>query len=213
MTDPLIFYPALYLLIPAAYLIGSIPFGLLIGKRMGIDLRVSGSKNIGATNVLRTAGKGPALLTLLFDSLKGAIPLLIFRAALGNTASGAEFWEGVIGLTAVTGHIFPVFLSFKGGKGVATGLGVIAVYSPAPAAVVLLIWISVAALTKRSSLAAISAVISLPFIYLCSYLLSGGSFIKIFFGILLAILIILKHKQNIKRLINGTESKIGEKTS
>lgn len=205
MTDPLIFFPALYLLIPAAYLIGSIPFGLLIGKRMGIDLRASGSKNIGATNVLRTAGKVPALLTLLSDSLKGAIPLLICRAALGNTASGAELWEGVIGLTAVIGHVFPVFLSFKGGKGVATGFGVLAVYSPLPAAVVLLIWVSVAALTRYSSLAAISAVISLPFIYL----LSGGSFAKIFFGILLAILIVLKHKQNIKRLINGTESRIG----
>jgi acyl phosphate:glycerol-3-phosphate acyltransferase len=144
-------------------------------------------------------------LTLLSDSLKGAIPLLIFRAVIGNTAVGAELWEGVIGLTAVIGHIFPVFLSFKGGKGVATGFGVLAVYSPVSAAVVLLVWISVAALTRYSSLAAISAVISLPFIYL----LSGGSFTKIFFGILLAILIVLKHKQNIKRLINGTESKIG----
>lgn len=209
MTDSLILHPALYLLVPAAYLIGSIPFGLLIGKRMGIDLRASGSKNIGATNVLRTAGKAPALLTLLSDSLKGAIPLLIFRAALGNAASGAEFWEGVIGLTAVIGHIFPVFLSFKGGKGVATGFGVIAVYSPVSAAVALLVWILVAALTRYSSLAAISAVLSLPFIYL----LSGGSFIKIFFGILLAILIVLKHKQNIKKLVNGTESRIGAKAA
>lgn len=209
MTDPLILNPALYLLIPAAYLVGSVPFGLLIGKRMGIDLRASGSKNIGATNVLRTAGKVPALLTLLGDSLKGAVPLLIFRAAVGNAASGAEFWEGVIGLTAVIGHIFPVFLSFKGGKGVATGFGVIAVYSPASATVALLVWVLVAALTRYSSLAAISAVLSLPFIYL----LSGGSFIKIFFGILLAILIVLKHKQNIKKLVNGTESRIGAKAA
>lgn len=209
MTDFLIFYPALYLLVPAAYLIGSIPFGLLIGKKMGIDLRASGSKNIGATNVLRTAGKLPALLTLIGDSLKGAIPLLLLRTMSGNAASGAEFWEGVIGLTAVIGHIFPVFLSFKGGKGVATGFGVIAVYSPVSAAVALLVWILVAALTRYSSLAAISAVLSLPFIYL----LSGGSFIKIFFGILLAILIVLKHQQNIKKLVNGTESRIGEKTS
>ena len=209
MTDPLILYPALYLLIPVAYLIGSIPFGLLIGKRMGIDLRASGSKNIGATNVLRTAGKLPALLTLIGDSLKGAIPLLLFRTMSGNAASGAEFWEGAIGLTAVIGHIFQVFLSFKGGKGVATGFGVIAVYSPVSAAVALLVWILVAALTRYSSLAAISAVLSLPFIYL----LSGGSFIKIFFGILLAILIVLKHKQNIKKLVNGTESRIGAKAA
>ncbi|MEW6714617.1 MAG: glycerol-3-phosphate 1-O-acyltransferase PlsY [Nitrospirota bacterium] len=209
MTDPLILNPALYLLVPVAYLIGSIPFGLLIGKRMGIDLRASGSKNIGATNVLRTAGKVPALLTLIGDSLKGAIPLLIFRKMFGNAASGAELWEGVIGLTAVIGHIFPVFLSFKGGKGVATGFGVIAVYSPVSAAVALLVWILIAALTRYSSLAAISAVLSLPLIYL----LSGGSFIKIFFGILLAILIVLKHKQNIKKLINGTESRIGAKAA
>ncbi len=209
MTDSLILYPALYFLIPAAYLIGSIPFGLLVGKGMGIDLRASGSKNIGATNVLRTAGKFPALLTLLGDSLKGAIPLLIYRAVIGNAAPDAELWQGVIGLTAVIGHIFPVFLSFKGGKGVAVSFGVLAVYSPESAVIVLLVWISLAALTRYSSLAAISAVISLPFIYL----LSGASFIKIYFGILLAILIVLKHKQNIKRLINGAESKIGEKTS
>lgn len=207
MTDSLVLYPSLYFLIPAAYLIGSIPFGLLIGKRMGIDPRASGSKNIGATNVLRTAGRVPALLTLLSDSLKGAIPLLICRAVLGKTASGAELWEGAIGLTAVIGHVFPVFLSFKGGKGVATGFGFLAVYSPVPAAVVLLVWISVAAMTRYSSLAAISAVISLPFIYL----LSGGPFTKISFGILLAILIVLKHKENIKKLINGTESRIGAK--
>ena len=207
MTDSLVLYPELFFLIPAAYLIGSIPFGLLIGKSMGIDLRASGSKNIGATNVLRTAGWIPALLTLLSDSLKGAIPLLIFRSVLGKTASGAELWEGIIGLSAVIGHVFPVFLSFKGGKGVATGFGVLAVYSPVPAAVVLLIWISVAAMTRYSSLAAISAVISLPFIYL----LSGGSFTEISFGILLAILIVLKHHENIKKLINGTESRIGAK--
>jgi glycerol-3-phosphate acyltransferase PlsY len=209
VTDKVLLYPQLPFLISAAYLIGSIPFGLIIGKLLGIDPRLSGSRNIGATNVLRTAGKLPALLTLFGDALKGATPIMIFKAVMGNTSPGAELWEGVIGLTAVIGHIFPVFLSFKGGKGVATGFGVITVYTPLPALAVLLIWLSAALLTKYSSLAAICAVSSLPFIYL----LSGVSFVKIFFGILLAILIVLKHKKNIKRLIDGTESKIGGNAS
>jgi len=209
VTDHLTIYPTLYLFIPAAYLVGSIPFGVLIGKRMGIDLRQSGSRNIGATNVLRTAGRIPALLTLIGDVLKGAIPILIFRSMYGSTITGSEFWEGLIGLTAIVGHIFPVFLTFKGGKGVATGFGAISVYSPVSSAVVLLIWISVAALTRYSSLAAICAVLSLPLIYL----LTGESVTKLSFGILLAILIVLKHKQNIVRLINRTEPRIGGKAS
>ncbi len=217
MASVLTFYPQLYILLPIAFLSGSIPFGLVFTKSKGIDLRSAGSKNIGATNVLRTAGKGPALLTLLCDILKGAVPVILcnyiiasITPAEGGTAlisNAKDFWGGLTGLAAVSGHIFSIFLSFKGGKGVATGLGVLAAYSPLSAGLILLIWISVAVFTKYSSLAAITAVSALPVIFA----FMDFSKIKIVFGILFAVLIIFRHKENIKRLIEGKESKIGDK--
>lgn len=217
MTDSLLsFYPALYLLIPVAFLAGSLPFGLLFAKSKGVDIRSAGSKNIGATNVLRTVGKAPAILTLLCDVLKGAVPVLICNYLISvkvpaeNAAllhSAKDLWGGIIGLTAVAGHIFPVFLSFKGGKGVATGFGVLIAYGPLSALITLLIWISVALITKYSSLAAIVAVGALP----VTFFLLDFSKTKIIFAMLFALLIISKHKENIKRLFEGKEPKIGEK--
>ncbi|MBI5408367.1 MAG: glycerol-3-phosphate 1-O-acyltransferase PlsY [Nitrospirae bacterium] len=213
-ASPLSFYPPMFLIIPAAFIMGSIPFGLLTTKNKGIDLRAAGSKNIGATNVLRTAGKWPALLTLLGDVLKGVIPVLICSYIVAakipaeNTEllnAAKDLWGGIAGLSAVAGHIFSVFLSFKGGKGVATGLGVLIAYSPLTAAATLLIWISIAAITRYSSLAAIIAVGALP----VTFRLLDHSNIKIIFGILLAVLIVYRHKENIKRLVKGEESKIG----
>jgi glycerol-3-phosphate acyltransferase PlsY len=211
------FYPLLYLIIPAGFIIGSIPFGILATKNRGIDLRAAGSKNIGATNVLRTAGKLPALVTLAGDVFKGAVPVVICNyiiANIGQTTYNAElisnakdFWGGVAGLSAIAGHIFSIFLSFKGGKGVATGLGVLIAYSPVTAVITLFIWIVVAVITRYSSLAAIIAVALLP----VTFALSDFSRNKIVFSILFAILIISKHKENIKRLIKGKESKIGKK--
>jgi glycerol-3-phosphate acyltransferase PlsY len=209
-------YYVLYLLIPLAYLIGSIPFGVLLSKRRGIDLRATGSGNIGATNVLRTMGKMPALLTLLGDSLKGVISVMLCRIILNNilTPSGnstilypsRELWEGIIGFTAIVGHIYSVFLSFKGGKGVATGFGVLAIYSPLSALIMFFIWISVVVFTKYSSLGGITAFIALPLILL----FLGASFVKLSFALAITILIVYKHKDNIKRLIQGTEAKIGK---
>lgn len=218
MTDsPLLFYPVLFLLIPVAFLIGSIPCGLLFTRSKGIDIRTAGSKNIGATNVLRTAGKAPALMTLLADMLKGAVPVLICNYIVAgkipteNTLllkNAKDLWGGIIGFSAVAGHIFSIFLSFRGGKGVATGLGVLLAYSPVTALLTLIIWIITAAVTKYSSLAAIVAVGALPI----TLALLDFSKIKIVTGVLLAILIIFRHKENIKRLIAGTESKIGRKS-
>ncbi len=190
----------LYLLIPASYIIGSVPFGILVAKFKGVDLQEVGSRNIGATNVLRTAGKLPALITLLGDSLKGAVPLILCRFV-----SGGEIWESILGVAVVLGHMHSIFLSFKGGKGVATGLGVLAVYSPVPAILLIIIWGLTMFFTKYSSLSAITAFISLPVIFI----LFGASEIKIFFAIILAFLIILRHRDNIKRLLDGTEQKIG----
>lgn len=191
-----------YLLILIAYFIGSIPFGVLVAKARGIDLQNVGSKNIGASNVFRSVGKLPALLTLLGDALKGtaAIILCVFMIGRG-------FWEGVIGIAVVLGHMYSIFLSFRGGKGVATGLGVLVVYSPFPAIILIIIWVLTALFTKYSSLAAITAFISLPVIFA----LFEASKEKISFAIMLAFLIILKHRSNIKRLFAGTETKIGEK--
>jgi glycerol-3-phosphate acyltransferase PlsY len=211
------FYPLLYLIIPAGFIIGSIPFGILATRNKGVDLRTTGSKNIGATNVLRTAGKLPALVTLAGDVFKGAVPVVICNyiiVNIGQTAGNAElisnakdFWGGVAGLSAIAGHIFSIFLSFKGGKGVATGLGVLIAYSPVSAIITISVWIAVAVITKYSSLAAIVAVAALP----VTFAMSDFSGIKIAFAILFAILIISKHKENIKRLIAGKESKIGDK--
>ncbi len=216
IISALLLNPLLYLLIPAAFLIGSIPFGILFTRGKGIDLRNTGSKNIGATNVLRSAGKIPALLTLVCDILKGVAPVLICKIIIDNMGTvvnrnlllaAGDLWLGITGFSAVAGHIFSVFLSFRGGKGVATGLGATAVYSPVSVAVLLLIWISVAIITRYSSLAAIVAFLSLPLVFA----ITGASGIKIFFGILLALLIIYRHKSNIRNLFSGTESGIGKK--
>ncbi len=211
------FFPLLYLIIPAGFIIGSIPFGVLATKNKGVDLRKTGSKNIGATNVLRTAGKLPALLTLAGDVFKGAVPVVICNYIITNISrttgyselisNAKDFWGGVAGLSAIAGHIFSIFLSFKGGKGVATGLGVLLAYSPASAIIAISVWTAVAVITKYSSLAAIVAVAALP----VTFAMLDFSGIKIAFAILFAILIISKHKENIKRLIAGKEPKIGDK--
>ncbi len=210
--------PVIYLLVPFAFLLGSIPFGLIFTKSKGIDLRSTGSKNIGATNVLRSAGKLPALFTLLGDMIKGAIPVFICKYMIGNIdialqadelVIAEDLWAGLVGLSAVLGHTFSVFLSFKGGKGVATGFGVLLVYSPMAAAVGLIIWIAVAVISKISSLAAITAVGLMPVVFI----LFRASAVKVTIGIVLAALIIYKHKSNIKNLIAGTESRIGSKDS
>ena len=200
----------LYMLVPAAYLIGSIPFGLIFTRGSGVDLRSTGSRNIGATNVLRSVGKIPAILTLLFDGLKGAIPVIICKYILSTSNPEmlfGELWISAVGLAAVLGHMFSVFLGFRGGKGVATGIGVIAGYSPSVSLILIGIWIAVAIVTKYSSLAALVSVASLPLIYV----IKGASAITISFGIILAALIIFKHKTNISNLMSGSESRIGKK--
>lgn len=218
MTCPFTaFSPFLLLLLPAAFISGSIPFGVLFTRGRGIDLRSTGSKNIGATNVLRSAGKIPAVLTLICDMLKGALPLVICRLVIANmhgaphTGANAvvmeDIWLGAAGLAAVLGHMFSVFLSFRGGKGVATGFGVLLVFSPAVAGIMLLVWILTAIVFRYSSLAAIIAVAVMPLMLF----LSGASAVKTGFGVLIAALIIWKHIPNIKKLISGTESKIGKK--
>ena len=211
------FDPLIYLIVPAAFLIGSIPFGILFSKGSGVDLTSTGSKNIGATNVLRTVGKLPAVLTLICDMLKGTVAVFICGVMIESLDPGGwspelvltieDLWLGIAGLAVVSGHMFSVFLSFRGGKGVATGFGAMIFYSPSAAGIMFLAWILTALIFRYSSLAAIVAVASMPVILA----LLDASTSKIIIGLLLALLIVFKHIPNIKNLVAGTESRIGDK--
>ena len=184
----------------SGYLIGSIPFGLILTRLAGLgDVRTIGSGNIGATNVLRTGNKTIAALTLLLDMLKGTFIVTI----LGIIEPTAAY---VAGLAVVLGHVFPLWLKFKGGKGVATCFGVILVLSPTTALVSLIAWILTAYFTRYSSLAALVSISLLP---ITSLLLGDLPLAALSF--ILAILNVYTHRENIKRLRAKTEPKVGEK--
>ena len=184
------------------YLLGSVPFGIVITRALGLgDLRQIGSGNIGATNVLRTGHKGAALATLLLDSGKGAIAVLLARWLGGETAAV------MAGAGALLGHCFPVWLGFKGGKGVATFLGtLIALYWPLGLAACA-IWVAVAAVSRISSLSALVAVGTSP---LVAALMGKGQIAAA--ALFMAALIFWRHKENIAHLLAGTEPRIGRKT-
>jgi len=191
------------LLIILAFIIGSIPVGVLVAKTKGIDLKMVGSGNIGATNVLRSLGKGPAALTLLGDVMKGVIVV-----ALGKYFGMGTFYQGLIGLSAILGHNFSLFLRFRGGKGVATSLGVFILYSPQTALITSIIWAVVVLTTKYSSL---GALISFGLLPLNVILLDSDSKDKLPIAFLVTIFILLRHSDNIRRLMKGTERRIGER--
>ena len=194
----------IFALIIASFIIGSIPTGLLIAKTKGIDLRKIGSGNIGATNVMRAVGKEAALLTLVGDIGKGIIPVVMVRLV-----SPGFLYEAAAGLSAIMGHNFSIFLKFKGGKGVATSLGVLAAFSPHVGLFTAMLWLMTAKWTRYSSLSALVAFGLLPF----SFYLIDYSRQNIIFGAIIAFLIFIRHAANIKRLIQGTESKIGQKAN
>jgi acyl phosphate:glycerol-3-phosphate acyltransferase len=197
------FYAVLALL--TGYLLGSLPFGLLLTRAAGLgDVRSIGSGNIGATNVLRTGHKGLAAATLLLDLLKGTIAVILV-AAVAKQLVGFEAYRlaYVAGLGALLGHLFPVWLRFSGGKGVATFIGVL-LGAHWPAAVLFcLVWAAVAAGWRYSSLAALSGTGAVV-IY---YVLLGQA--GLFFIVVMAGLILVKHHANIRRLLNGEEARIG----
>jgi glycerol-3-phosphate acyltransferase PlsY len=197
MTDPSI---AFLLALVGGYLIGSVPFGLLLTRAAGLgDIRGIGSGNIGATNVLRTGRKGLAVATLLLDALKGVAAVLLARWFLGDQ-------DLVAGTAAVLGHTMPVWLGFKGGKGGATGLGVcLAAMWPVGLAC-MAIWLISAKVTRISSAATLIGVASAPVLAL---LLSDTEHALL--ALLVGILIFWRHEANIRRLIAGTEPRIGQK--
>ena len=190
------------ILLIAAFVLGSIPFGIITAKVKGIDLKKVGSGNIGATNVLRSLGRWPAVITLLGDILKGTLAV-----AIGKYSGVEPLYEGLIGIAAILGHNFSIFLGFKGGKGVATSLGVLLMYTPHVALVTLIVWIGVVLFTKYSSLGAIVSFALLP---LNIMLFDFQDKTKIIISILISLFIIIRHKDNIKRLMKGTERKIGQ---
>ncbi len=197
ITDPSI---AFVLALVGGYLIGSIPFGLMLTRAAGLgDIRAIGSGNIGATNVLRTGRKGLAVATLLLDALKGVAAVLLARWFLGEQ-------DLVAGTAAVLGHTMPVWLGFKGGKGGATGLGVCFAAMWPVGLVCMVIWLVAAKVTRISSAATLTAVAAAPVLAL---FLSGAEHALL--ALLVGLLIFWKHEGNIRRLLAGTEPRIGQK--
>lgn len=194
-------WDTLLLVAVAAYLIGSIPFGILITRTLGLgDLRAIGSGNIGATNVLRTGHKGAALATLLLDGAKGAVAVLLARWLAGEDAAQ------LAGLSAFLGHLYPVWLNFKGGKGVATFLGVLLAMDWRVGLAACGVWALAAALTRMSSAAAlISAATSSIWLIMFDH----GR--MLFLVMILTLLVYFRHGANISRMRKGTEPKIGAK--
>jgi acyl phosphate:glycerol-3-phosphate acyltransferase len=194
------FYTQLLAALAFGYLLGSVPFGLLITRAAGLgDVRNIGSGNIGATNVLRTGNKGLAALTLILDALKGTAAVLV------ASVYGPEL-ALVAGFGAFLGHLFPVWLGFKGGKGVATYLGVLAGLAWKVALVFAAVWLAVAFIMRYSSLAALIASVAVPLtlIYL------GRIDYAVLFAIM-TVIVFIKHRTNVSRLLAGTESRIGAK--
>ena len=199
-----------------AYLIGSINFSIIISKKMaGFDVREKGSGNAGTTNVLRTVGKKAAALTLICDILKGVIPVLL-AIIIGNIANhfGAEirvdYLAQVAGVSTIIGHTFPVFFKFKGGKGVASSLGLILIINWQIGLICLVFALLVMAVTRMVSLGSITAAILFAILTLFGisaqfYIVQGN---YIIFGIVLAAIVIFNHRSNIKRILSGTENKL-----
>ncbi len=193
------------LVIAAAYLIGSIPFGYLLARFWkGIDIRKYGSGNIGATNVWRTLGKGPGMIVLALDLLKGVTAVLLAKQ-LENTDIA------VLGaaLAGMAGHSWSLWLGFKGGKIIATGAGAVLAIAPLPLLLAFLVWVTTVALTRYVSLGSILGAISLP-LWMMVFQYHKTTLI---FSVLVAAFAVWKHSSNIKRLLNGTEFKIGQKKS
>ena len=193
-------------LILAAYLLGAIPFGLLLAKIKGVDLQKVGSGNIGATNVYRCVGKRWGIAAFILDAVKGFVPAFVFPMMV----SPAPAWLGLAcGVAAVAGHNWPVWLKFKGGKGVSTSAGMLLGIAPAAVGIGFVVFAATVALTRFVSLGSILAAIAVPTAFLAmdrtDNRLLGGALV------VMGLLTILKHRANIRRLLAGTEPKISGK--
>ena len=196
-----------------AYLVGSIPFGYLVARARGVDIFAQGSGNVGATNVGRVLGRWFGILVFALDFAKGAGPVVAARCLLPADAEG--LWSrGLLevgaGMAAFVGHLFPIYLRFRGGKGVATGAGVVAVLFPLPALTAFLTWLGVVAATRYISLASSLAAVALVAMHL------GPNGVDLtdprtVFALVAGLLVVVKHRGNWRRLRDGTESRLGER--
>lgn len=185
------------------YLIGSLSFAVIVSRLFGLaDPRSYGSGNPGATNVLRSGNKGAAILTLVFDALKGYVPVVVaLQMGLNETV------VTLVGLGAFLGHLWPVFFKFEGGKGVATAAGALLGFSPALGGIVLLVWLGMAVVFRYSSLASLSAAVAAPLVQIV-----GWGFGPLSIGVIvMSLLLIWRHEANIRKLLSGQESKLGQK--
>lgn len=185
------------------YLIGSLSFAVIVSRLFGLaDPRSYGSGNPGATNVLRSGNKGAAILTLVFDALKGYVPVVL-ALQLGLN----EAVVTLVGFGAFLGHLWPVFFKFEGGKGVATAAGVLLGFAPALGGLVLLVWLGMAVVFRYSSLASLSAAVAAPIVQI-----AGWGFGPLSIGVIvMSALLIWRHEANIRKLLAGQESKLGQK--
>jgi glycerol-3-phosphate acyltransferase PlsY len=210
---------AFLVIILAAYLLGSVPFGVMIASAHGKDLRSIGSGNIGATNVARALGRKWAYLCFLLDVLKGLLPMLIAKSLVHETnLATLSLWLAA-GCAAVIGHVFPIYLRFKGGKGVATSVGVILglyPYYTIPGLIAFLVWLIFVLIWRYVSLASIAASLAFPIALIATISFNNDwHFTQLWPIIIVALamplLVILRHVENIKRLLEGSEAKILQK--
>ena len=199
-----------WILIVVAYLLGSIPFGYLIVKeRAGVDVRSVGSGNVGATNVLRVSGKGPAVAVLLMDMAKGCFPVLVGRFLGVSPAILA-----LVAVAAVLGHVFSIFLGFQGGKGVATALGAFLALAPIATATSIAVFILVVVWKRYVSLGSVVAVATFPvwaYVYGRTGWMTVPWLAVCIAGLATALVVFVKHRANLQRIAEGTESRIGER--
>ncbi len=185
------------------YLFASIPWGFILGKIKGVDIREHGSKNVGATNVNRVLGKKWALLCFFLDFLKGLIPILVIRKVMPD----AEYATIIAAFAAFAGHVWTIYLKFKGGKGIATSAGIITAISCPSFIIPMILWTIIFYASRYVSLASVLAAIFVP-IVACFFDLKNSEMILL---VVIAVLAVLKHTSNIKRLLNGTENKFEKK--
>jgi acyl phosphate:glycerol-3-phosphate acyltransferase len=206
---------ALILVTAAGYFSGSLPFGFWAGKRKGIDIREHGSGNIGATNVWRVMGRNWGLSVFLLDVLKGLLPVLgaaWFIASQGGTPSDISLGKVLAGFAAILGHTFTIWLGGKGGKGVATSAGVLLGVAPWGFLVALATWMLVFFPTRIVSLASIGAGLALPVFLIITMAISGVWDIPLLtFGVVVGLLVVLRHRSNIRRILDGTEARAVKK--
>jgi glycerol-3-phosphate acyltransferase PlsY len=212
----------LVLLIPLAYLLGSVPFGLIVGKMNGIDVRSAGSKNIGATNVGRLLGRKFFFLVFFLDLLKSLLPMIVASMLVLRVDAPLRdrtlhlLWL-LVGFAAVLGHMFSCFLGFKGGKGVATSAGMMLglyPYFTIPGAAAIVVFILVFLATRYVSLGSMTSACAFPVLYFAfgrwrGWDVTGNQLPLLVFSVLIAVLIVIKHRTNIARLLAGTENRIG----